>query len=137
MKGKAKTKAKVLAKTKTKAKAKARVEGKAKAKARHRAAVVAGPTAMVSQEFLLPHLLFHHLFTYNKPVFDRLFIAGEPSGNIDNLRGWWKGVAAARDPRIQDHPCLDVEGWHDIFCRLHSTSMLLHVFDQGGLVRNH
>ena len=114
LKGKDKTSVKLV---RSKAKAKGKAKAKPKAKAKAKALVAAMPSAetVVRQSFLMPHEVFHHLYTHKRATFDKYLVDGLFGAGVCNARGFWKGVSATRDPHIQHHPMLSVDQWHDLF----------------------
>jgi hypothetical protein len=69
--------------------------------------------APVPMMFMLPHVMFHHLFVHHKAHFNELFL-GQVAGGASRVLEFWQGVAQRRDPRVQNHPMMTRPGWHNL-----------------------
>jgi hypothetical protein len=105
-----KFKAHALSKARITPKCKPFCKAKSKGKAKSQPNVAALATVFVPMFFLLPHMLFHHLFINCKGVFNKLFI-GHEDGDCGRVTAFWKEVSRRKDPRIQHHDMLQRTGW--------------------------
>lgn len=62
----------------------------------------------VPVSMLLPHELFHHMYTHNYAKFVEVYLGGDEG----KVKEFWDGVELRQDPRLADHPmCRDHPLW--------------------------
>ena len=74
--------------------------------------------------FMLPHVLFAHLYKHNRQIFDDI-ILGATRGHGTRVSEFWRGVVTRRDPRIRYHPMCGRSGWieHAVPISLHGDAV--------------
>ena len=61
---------------------------------------------------MLPHILFHHLFTHSLDVFCKLFLGTATLEDGQNrCERFWREVVRRRDPRLRHHPLTSAPNW--------------------------
>ena len=64
----------------------------------------------VEVPLMLPHLVFHHVFTTSQKHFSRVFGSGEKQ-LPDELEDFWNEVCRRKDPRLRYHPMVRQPFW--------------------------
>ena len=80
---------------------------------------------------LLPHELFSHIFEHFPQRFDDIFCNG---GGVANLRDFWDGAVALRDPRLKFHSAAHAPRWRErcVPLSLHGDAVATTKIGQSG-----
>ena len=80
---------------------------------------------------LLPHELFSHIFEHFPQRFDDIFCNG---GGVANLKGFWDGAVALRDPRLKFHSAAQAPRWRErcVPLSLHGDAVATTKIGQSG-----